>query len=864
MPLAPGSRLGPYEILLPLGAGGMGEVYKARDARLDRFVAVKVLPDHLARNPEALARFSREAKAVAALNHPNIMGIFDLGREEDTAYAVMELLEGESLRARLDQGPLPPRMATELAIQMAHGLAAAHEKGVIHRDLKPANLWITREGRLKILDFGLAKVLTAKGQPSSSIVATEAFAIGDMTEKGVVLGTLGYMSPEQVRGETVDARSDLFAFGAVLFEMLTGLRAFSRASTADTMVAILREDPPDLLDSSKPIPPGLRRVVDHCLEKLPSRRFHNASDLAFALENALDAPSKSRPAMSRLPALGRLKAPLALALVLAAGWGLGLVTGGRHGQGPLSFRPLTPEGEIVSSARFTHRGQTIIYTATSKDRAFSNVRTIDLGSPVLHPLLGPDAWLLAISPQDELAVLTGLKGIMSLDVPVGNLGRCPPAGALPQMLAKDIVDADWGPDGALAVIRRTGVGIDGYYGCQLEYPIGHALLVERDGWLKHVRFSPDARTLAVARHPLGSDDMGMVALVDARTGVTRDLTGTWASLQGLVWHPGGREVWFTASDDGETLELHGVSLRGKVRRIYNAPVGLYLHDLSPDGRALMSTHDRGVRVLAGRTGEAAVRSLNTGSWCLPKDLSPDGKLAVTDDETTGKGPDYPLFLRPTDGSLPTALGLGLGVRFAWDSQHLCIWRVHDGRWLPSVLALSGGEEVWPIGDLEVPMDPPFSWTRGGDLLLYARAKGQPARLWRLGKQGPEPVACPVPDDLQAFSVPDAASDKLFFRRPGQPWVWTSLRHPQGSPQACPGTLPGDRLLGSTADALTLYVGVAREADACFEVDLRTGRRKPMPVPPGMRSTQEVSTDGKTFLGWDYPVASRLFLVEGLR
>jgi len=242
MTLAPGTKLGPYEILSPLGSGGMGEVWKAKDARLDRFVAIKVLPQHLVANADALARFEREAKAVAALNHPNITALHDIGREDSTVYAVMELLEGESLRGRLAQGPLPPRRAVEFGAQMAQGLAAAHEKGLIHRDLKPENLWLTKDGRLKILDFGLAKQLPASGSGAGSLMPTEAMAAGGVhTEEGMILGTVGYMSPEQVRGEAVDARSDLFSFGAVLFEMLSGKRAFARNSASRALAAIPRD-----------------------------------------------------------------------------------------------------------------------------------------------------------------------------------------------------------------------------------------------------------------------------------------------------------------------------------------------------------------------------------------------------------------------------------------------------------------------------------------------------------------------------------------------------------------------------------------------------------------------------------------------
>jgi len=293
MSIPSGSRLGPYEILGAIGAGGMGEVYRAKDSRLNRLVAVKVLPTHLATSPDALGRFEREAKAIAALNQPNIVCIYDFGRMDEVAYVVMELLEGRSLREQLDAGPLPPRKAVELSIQMARGLAAAHAKGVIHRDLKPENLWVTQTGQLKILDFGLAKNVTEPASGGAGLLATEALSLGPHTERGMILGTLGYMSPEQVRGEAVDPRSDLFSFGTVLFEMLTARKAFVRATGADTLSAILKEDPPELAESSAPIPPGLRRILDRCLEKVPAHRFQNAEDLAFALEN-LSTSSDSR------------------------------------------------------------------------------------------------------------------------------------------------------------------------------------------------------------------------------------------------------------------------------------------------------------------------------------------------------------------------------------------------------------------------------------------------------------------------------------------------------------------------------------------------------------------------------------------
>jgi serine/threonine-protein kinase len=304
MPPISGDQFGPYLVENLLGAGGMGEVWRARDTRLDRFVALKILQGSWAEQPEWLSRFRQEAKAVAALNHPNILSLYDLGSERGVHYAVMELLEGETLRESLTHGPLSLRTCLDLAQQMARGLTAAHEKGIIHRDLKPENLWIAGDGRLKILDFGLAKQTTVALAPSGSQMATEALA--HHTQAGTLVGTLGYMSPEQVRGEEVDARSDLFAFGAVLWEMLTGLKAFARPSAAETLAAILKEDPAESDRLQRELPPGLVRVLQHCLDKRAEGRFHGAKDLAFALEAISEGPALSAPKRAALPTLAVL------------------------------------------------------------------------------------------------------------------------------------------------------------------------------------------------------------------------------------------------------------------------------------------------------------------------------------------------------------------------------------------------------------------------------------------------------------------------------------------------------------------------------------------------------------------------------
>ena len=281
MAIEAGSSLGNYKVVSAIGAGGMGEVYRARDTKLGRDVAIKVLPASLSENTDRLNRFEQEAQAAGALNHPNVLVIHHIGIHEGAPYIVSELLEGETLRERMAGAALPQRKAIDYALQIAKGLAAAHDKGIVHRDIKPDNVFITNDGRVKILDFGLAKLTAIDGAQSQTEVPTRKVN----TDPGTVMGTMGYMSPEQLKGQAADHRSDIFSFGAILYEMLSGKRAFRGDSMAETMSAILREDPPDLSETNKTVSPALERVVRHCLEKNPAERFHSARDLAFAIES---------------------------------------------------------------------------------------------------------------------------------------------------------------------------------------------------------------------------------------------------------------------------------------------------------------------------------------------------------------------------------------------------------------------------------------------------------------------------------------------------------------------------------------------------------------------------------------------------
>ena len=353
MSIDPGTRLGPYDVVAPIGAGGMGEVYRAHDARLDREVAIKVLPASYSADPDRLRRFEQEARAAGRLNHPNVMAIYDIGTHEGAPYVVAELLEGATLREKLATGAIPTRKAVDYALQIARGLGAAHEKGIVHRDLKPENVFVTNDGRVKILDFGLAKL----SRPETSSPMTEAPTETRGTEPGSVFGTVGYMSPEQIRGQNADARSDIFAFGAVLYELLSGHRAFRGNSSADVMSAILKDEPAPLVETGRNIPPPLDRLVSHCLEKSAEERFQSARDIAYDLEalSGISASTASAPRglTGRAPRKLTVAAALAVAALAAAA---GLLAGratkpNRSALARLSAAHLSPRIDRLGALR---------------------------------------------------------------------------------------------------------------------------------------------------------------------------------------------------------------------------------------------------------------------------------------------------------------------------------------------------------------------------------------------------------------------------------------------------------------------------------------------------------------------------------
>jgi eukaryotic-like serine/threonine-protein kinase len=657
--LQPGSRLGPYEVLAPIGAGGMGEVYRARDERLKRDVAIKVLPASFSQDAERLRRFEREAQAAGALNHPNITAVFDIGMHDGAPYVVSELLEGETLLAALASGKLPQRKAVDYALQIAHGLAAAHDKGIIHRDLKPENLFVLKDGRIKILDFGLAKLKQNEAGPEVTSLPTKTGTV-----PGLVLGTLGYMSPEQVKGEPADARSDIFSFGAILHEMLSGNRAFHGNSAAETMSAILREEPPDLSIVNKGISPGLERIVRHCIEKKPGQRFHSAHDVAFALE-ALSGLSTSAVPTTPFPlgARKRRLLPAAVALALAVTAAVAYVAGRRvetaSRRGSASFQQLTFRQQAIFNARFAPDGRTIVYSAAPQGNT-PEIFTVRSDFQEAKSLGLRGVHLLSVSSRGELALLTGARYI-SHNLFQGTLARMPLEGGAPRDVLENVREADWSPDGSsLAVIREVG-GKD-----RLECPAGKVLF-ETGGYLSDLRFAPRGDWIAFFEHPVRWDDRGGLAVVDLQGKKTLLADGFWGE-EGIAWSSGGQEILFSAGDAYSNFAVLAVTLAGRRRTVLESAGGLTIHDVRGDGMWLTTRDDFLQALPVLLPGQTAERDL---SWLDLSDhplLSSDGKTILFSEQSGSVGANYAVCLRRTDGSPVVRLGDGTPTDLSPDGK----------------------------------------------------------------------------------------------------------------------------------------------------------------------------------------------------
>jgi Tol biopolymer transport system component len=832
----------------------MGEVYRARDARLRRDVAIKVIHETLA-TPEYVARLTREARSAGALNHPNILAVFDVGEHRPgVPYIVSELLVGESLRHRLDRGAIPYRKALEYGAQIADALAAAHAKGIRHRDVKPGNVFLTEDGRVKLLDFGLAKV----DRPHAAAGPDDSTA-SPPSRPGVARGTAGYMSPEQVRGEDVDSRSDIFALGAVLYEMLTGARAFHRATPVEAMSAVLREEPADPIDVNPTLPPAAAAVVRRCLEKNREERFQSARDLAFhlrQLEEATAAPRREgRPPRRRTAALGAA----ALAAVAAGAW----VAQDRLRTGPPpAFAQLTFDRGRIGGARFTPSG--VVYSQSIGLRP-PEVRLLLAGGPESRDVDLRGAEVFAErAGQLALSVRRRLVGGARF---VGTLAVVPVNGGTPREHLDEVEDADWSQAAdEFAIVRSKGFGTHAW----LEFPPGKIVYESPGGSIHGVRVSRDGRRVAFVEDPAGIGSGGRIRVVD-REGQGRALTRDFANARGLAWSPRGDEIWFTAGEGrGAKRALRAVRLDGRERLIHEAPGSLTLWDAAADGRVLLTRDDERMAVMGRAPGATAERDLSVFDNAGLAALSSDGGLLLFGDR-------HGVYLRRTDGSPPTRFAVT--DVFPDDLSP-------DGR---LVLATSVRRDrllVIPVGPGDVQRLPPQGvetyaaarWFADSRRILFttwertaadrqAGVQGQ-LRTYATDRSGSAPTPLTPPGVYALALSPDGSRLAVRGAAPGLA-IWTIE---SGSAVPVAGSQPDDRPVGWSDDGAALWVFQRGQVPAVVHrVDLRSGVRQPWktlipPDPAGVFSINDVrvAPRGDAYFYSYRRTVSELYLAAGLR
>ena len=829
MSLPSGTRLGPYEIVAPLGAGGMGEVYRARDTRLARDVAIKTLPVGFASDPERRARFESEALAVAALSHPNVLAIHDVGTSGDIAYAVMELIEGQTLRERLLEGRLQQARVMGLAIQIAQGLAAAHDKGITHRDLKPENLIVTRDGRIKILDFGLARREEPAGGGSQSMAPTRALS----TEPGAVLGTTAYMSPEQVRGQVADPRSDIFALGAVIYEMLSGVRPFAGDTAAETMTAILREEPADLARAAADVSPALDRIVRRCLEKEPAQRFRSAADLAFALEAISSLSSGAHAALSGASAPARPR-----------------------------FRRITFRNGVVANARFTPDGAGLVFGASWDGRPFE-IFTAHPGSPEARSLGLPAANLLSISSTGEMAISLGYAHDFWNQVK-GTLARNALGGGGIRPLQKDVAQADWSHDGkSLALIRY----LDGR--CRLEYPAGNVLF-ETPDWISRARVSLDGKLVAFAYHPFNGDSQGDVCIVDA-AGQWRVLSRDMTSVSGLAWSASGDEVWLSGINEAQQNGIWGLALDGSRREIYTSPARVSIFDVARDGRALIGLGNLRLGMSVSPGDGAPEIDLTWFDGTVATDLSADGRQVLFTEGHEAENPHYACYTRSVDGSPAVRLGDGISTRLSADGQWALAITMPPTHELVAHPIGFGEQRVIPVTGMER-----YAWAGfhpdGRRLFVVGTTADYANRLFMVNAEGGMPALLwdePVPYSRISGLPIDPAGERVVFLRATGEHMMLDVATKTATPMAV--LAAGDTALRFDGTGRFLFVANGDAADRrVYRVDLESGERTlwRKVAPPDRTGVfyigpAALSADGSVLAYSYYRHIADLYVVEGL-
>ncbi len=862
MKIATGTRFGPYEIEHAIGAGGMGVVYRADDSRVGRKVAIKVLPHA---KGEHFRRFEREARTIGSLNHPNLLTLFDVGEHEGTPFLVTEMLDGESLRARLSSGPVRLREAIHIAAHVARGLAAAHDAGIVHRDVKPDNIFLTAEGRTKILDFGIAKLRRSTVEMPVADIAHEPTITPTTQDTGVIIGTPGYMAPEQLDGGAVDARTDIFALGVVLYEMICGRRAFAAENPVEESYGILKITP----DPPKGATKSLARVVMRCLEKRKDARFQSANDLAFALDE-LDAATDPIARISRIAiepdaaavtirdATPPVAEPdrrrwIAIAGLAAVAFVLLGILVGRLLAGPRGLQPAWPsvvEGGVVYRrvtyhtqsqwhARLAPDGKSVLYS-TSRSGGEEVVRS-SLSQPSILAT-GVSGRLLDVSSKGELAVVTG-------EVPGtgGTLARVH-EGAGPRVVTDGVTSAAWAPDGEqLAVLRQGGL--------RLEFPVGHVIVERKTGSLDLVRIAAAGDRLAFIDRPASGDTGGHIVVVD-RAGKQLVMSRAHDGIEGIAWSPDGREVWFSDSST-----IYGIDARGTERVVLRGVGRLVLADVRA-GKLLTAPSDLRLKMFTGPL-QGPFREVGWFDSSAVETVSADG-ATIGFIEATGTGrtaEGYAQFLRR--GVEPSTM-IGQGYRFVLlpdASARIVVMGPTQLARIPTGVGPRTPIPLGTIAQLDTGDEIEISWS-GRHVVVRGAEAGGPMKLWRIDLEQPVPQPLAIAHTGGKHPIsPDGALVAVARASGG-----IELVAIDGSASRSIDGPFGEQPLSFTGDGLALFV--MHLAGGTIEIDrleLATGARGPWtkitPEQPPVYYWVVLDADGDVVTYSTNSDASDLYVLE---
>jgi eukaryotic-like serine/threonine-protein kinase len=862
----------------------MGEVYKAEDTTLGRFVALKSLPQELARDPQALERFRREARAASALNHPNICTIHEIGELDGQIFIVMEHMEGRTLKHIIEDKPLKIDQILDIGIQIADALDAAHATGIIHRDIKPANLFVTTRNQAKVLDFGLAKLVsksnTSNANSDGNTAEIPLAKEEHLTGVGTTIGTISYMSPEQASGDELDQRTDIFSFGIVLYQMTTGTLPFVGNSSAAIFNSILSKAPTPPVEFNPATPAELQRIIEKCLEKDRDLRYQTASEIRADLKRlkrdydssktkiATASPSKvaaSRTSSSKFGIAGY--GILAAVALVSAGIGAYLEKKFQPLPEPPMYHQMTFRRGSIRSARFAPDGQTVLYSASWQGNPVE-VFSARPESPESRSIGLPRTQVMAVSPLGEMAVLLNSQPIGTW-VSMGTLARAPIGGGAPREIVEQIQWADWSPDGTNLAIVRDVNGRN-----RLEYPVGK-VLYETGGWIGHPRISPDGEMVAFADHPIQGDDGGTIATVD-KEGKHKTLTGAFYTVQGVSWAPSGKEVWFTASSSGIDRSLYAVTSSSKQRLVARMPGTLMLLDIWKDGRILLNRASWRRELIGVFTGDSHERDLSWLDYSYPADLSHDGKFLLFDEEGMGGGLSYghegglayAVYLRNTDGSPAVLLGEGSAIALSPDSK----WVIAQAPGSPAQFHLlpTKAGDARPLTKDSINHNWAHWLPDGKRFVFSGNEPSKGVRLYVQDVEGgtPKPISPEGAHATAFFPSPDGTM--VAGLGPDQlPYLFPVAG---GDPKPLKGFLEGEQPIDWTADGHALYVYRPGEVPAkVYVVDLASGKRtlwkQLVPSDPaGVETIGPVliSPDGKACVYGYHRTLSDLYMVEGLK